>query len=144
MSGESLSIRMSSAQRDAAGGRLGRPGGQMGDVHWSAQKEGDRGGTNGSPAFETPDETPHRRRRIPEPRPSERTRARTAGRYVELHCHSAYSFLDGASQPEELASRAAESDTARSRSPTTTASTARSSSRTRRRSSASGRSPAPR
>src|SRR5204863_2221783 len=29
-------------------------------------------------------------------------------RYVELHCHSAYSFLDGASHPEELASRAAE------------------------------------
>ena len=27
---------------------------------------------------------------------------------VELHCHSAYSFLDGASQPEELAARAAE------------------------------------
>jgi error-prone DNA polymerase len=29
-------------------------------------------------------------------------------RYVELHCHSAYSFLDGASLPEELAARAAE------------------------------------
>ncbi|MGH3133795.1 MAG: PHP domain-containing protein, partial [Gaiellaceae bacterium] len=28
--------------------------------------------------------------------------------YVELHCHSAYSFLDGASQPEELAARASE------------------------------------
>ena len=28
--------------------------------------------------------------------------------YVELHAHSAYSFLDGASLPEELASRAAE------------------------------------
>jgi error-prone DNA polymerase len=28
--------------------------------------------------------------------------------YVELHCHSAYSFLDGASHPEELAARAAE------------------------------------
>jgi error-prone DNA polymerase len=28
--------------------------------------------------------------------------------YVELHCHSAYSFLDGASLPEELADRAAE------------------------------------
>jgi error-prone DNA polymerase len=28
--------------------------------------------------------------------------------YVELHCHSAYSFLDGASQPEELATRAVE------------------------------------
>ena len=31
-----------------------------------------------------------------------------ASEYVELHCHSAYSFLDGASQPEELAVRAAE------------------------------------
>src|SRR5688500_3877211 len=28
--------------------------------------------------------------------------------YVELHCHSAYSFLDGASLPEELALRAVE------------------------------------
>ena len=28
--------------------------------------------------------------------------------YVELHAHSAYSFLDGASRPEELAVRAAE------------------------------------
>jgi len=28
--------------------------------------------------------------------------------YVELHAHSAYSFLDGASQTEELAARAAE------------------------------------
>jgi error-prone DNA polymerase len=28
--------------------------------------------------------------------------------YIELHCHSAYSFLDGASHPEELAARAAE------------------------------------
>ncbi len=29
-------------------------------------------------------------------------------RYVELHCHSAFSLLDGASMPEELARRAAE------------------------------------
>ncbi|WP_420448787.1 PHP domain-containing protein [Candidatus Palauibacter sp.] len=28
--------------------------------------------------------------------------------YVELHAHSAYSFLDGASRPEELAARALE------------------------------------
>ena len=28
--------------------------------------------------------------------------------YVELHCHSSYSFLDGASLPEELAARAVE------------------------------------
>ncbi len=32
----------------------------------------------------------------------------TEGGYVELHAHSAYSFLDGASLPEELAARAAE------------------------------------
>jgi error-prone DNA polymerase len=32
----------------------------------------------------------------------------TAGGYVELHCHSAFSFLDGASHPEELVARAAE------------------------------------
>jgi error-prone DNA polymerase len=31
-----------------------------------------------------------------------------AGVYTELHAHSCYSFLDGASQPEELAVRAAE------------------------------------
>ncbi|HUB74094.1 MAG TPA: PHP domain-containing protein, partial [Solirubrobacteraceae bacterium] len=28
--------------------------------------------------------------------------------YIELHCHSAYSFLDGASLPHELAQRAGE------------------------------------
>src|SRR5438874_3739236 len=28
--------------------------------------------------------------------------------YIELHCHSAYSFLDGASLPDELAFRASE------------------------------------
>src|ERR1051325_10830696 len=32
----------------------------------------------------------------------------TQAPYVELHAHSAYSFLDGASLPEELAARAAE------------------------------------
>ena len=34
--------------------------------------------------------------------------ASRAAPYVELHAHSAYSFLDGASLPEELAARAAE------------------------------------
>ena len=34
--------------------------------------------------------------------------ARRDAPYVELHAHSAYSFLDGASLPEELAARAAE------------------------------------
>src|SRR5438093_13738773 len=53
-------------------------------------------------------ETPHRQRRTPEPRPGGRARTRIGAGYVELHAHSAYSFLDGASQPEELAARAAE------------------------------------
>ncbi|MFN2472118.1 MAG: DNA polymerase III subunit alpha [Gaiellaceae bacterium] len=37
-----------------------------------------------------------------------RSRPDFRGQYVELHAHSAYSFLDGASRPEELAARAAE------------------------------------
>src|SRR6187397_1568059 len=39
---------------------------------------------------------------------SDSPRMRRHARYVELHAHSAYSFLDGASLPEELAARAAE------------------------------------
>ncbi len=41
-------------------------------------------------------------------RPTERSRRARAAPYVELHAHSAYSFLDGASHPEELAAQAAE------------------------------------
>ncbi len=56
---------------------------------------------------EPPIETPHRQRRKPrlQPRPAA---ARKPTGYVELHAHSSYSFLDGASLPEELAARAAE------------------------------------
>src|ERR1700693_3054558 len=35
-----------------------------------------------------------------------RTSVRRAMPYVELHCHSAFSFLDGASLPDELAAAA--------------------------------------
>src|SRR6476661_8684705 len=42
-----------------------------------------------------------------EPRGAPAARAGPAP-YAELHAHSAYSFLDGASLPEELAARAAE------------------------------------
>ena len=44
--------------------------------------------------------------------------------YAELHAHSKYSFLDGASHPEELAEEAARLGLGPSRSPTTTGSTA--------------------
>jgi error-prone DNA polymerase len=41
-------------------------------------------------------------------RPTEHSRRARVAPYVELHAHSAYSFLDGASHPEELAAEAAE------------------------------------
>ncbi|MFL5931353.1 MAG: PHP domain-containing protein, partial [Gaiellaceae bacterium] len=53
-----------------------------------------------------PYEVPHSERRHERP-VGTATTARSAP-YVELHAHSAYSFLDGASHPEELAARAAE------------------------------------
>jgi error-prone DNA polymerase len=56
-------------------------------------------------------DTPHRRRKRERPHANEPTAHRPrAAPYIELHAHSAYSFLDGASQPEELAARAAELD----------------------------------
>src|SRR5213082_3510645 len=51
-------------------------------------------------------EFPHRTRRKERLSPGS-TRLTQVG-YVELHAHSSYSFLDGASLPEELAVRAAE------------------------------------
>lgn len=43
-------------------------------------------------------------------RPPETSRRRSAVPYAELHAHSAYSFLDGASTPEELVEEAARLD----------------------------------
>src|SRR3954468_16459470 len=51
-------------------------------------------------------EFPHRTRKRERPPPG--TPKRPATPYVELHAHSSYSFLDGASLPEELAVAAAE------------------------------------
>jgi error-prone DNA polymerase len=55
---------------------------------------------------ELPPEFPHRTRRKEKLQPGSSRRTRAP--YVELHAHSSYSFLDGASLPEELAVRAAE------------------------------------
>jgi error-prone DNA polymerase len=65
------------------------------------------GGPRGS-RIETPD--PLWRYRRDESVPGTRRAPGTGagGGYVELHAHSSYSFLDGASLPEELAARAAE------------------------------------
>lgn len=57
-------------------------------------------------------EFPHRTRKRAHPEPrlsgSEPQARKRAVPYVELHAHSSYSFLDGASLPEELAVQAAE------------------------------------
>src|SRR6266702_7950261 len=52
-------------------------------------------------------EFPHGTRRNERRDPATHVPRRTSG-YIELHAHSAYSFLDGASLPEELAVQAAE------------------------------------
>ena len=58
------------------------------------------------PGLELQPEFPHRTRKRERLAPS--SPCRTSAPYVELHAHSSYSFLDGASLPEELAVRAAE------------------------------------
>jgi error-prone DNA polymerase len=47
------------------------------------------------------------RKRAPYRPPEHAERPRGAHRYAELHCHSNFSFLDGASHPEELVEEAA-------------------------------------
>ncbi|MEM9653197.1 MAG: error-prone DNA polymerase [Actinomycetota bacterium] len=46
----------------------------------------------------------------PKYQPTELQRVPSTVPYAELHCHSSFSFLDGASQPEELAEEAARLD----------------------------------
>ncbi len=73
-------------------------------------------------------------RRREHARPSARSRRpREVTPYAELHCHSHFSFLDGASSPAELVEEAVRLGLTRWRSPTTTASTGRRCSPRRRR-----------
>jgi error-prone DNA polymerase len=61
-------------------------------------------------AAEPADDGPRSRRRGRYQPPGERRSVRSSVRYAELHAHSAYSFLDGASTPEELVEEAARLD----------------------------------
>ena len=66
----------------------------------------------GGPAgVEPPEDVPWSRKRgkyqPPDPKTEEARMARTSVAYAELHAHSAYSFLDGASTPEEMVEEAA-------------------------------------
>jgi len=90
-------------------------GGPRGSVHTpTAAADGDLGSTKLGPQSAQTADTPA----PPSPLPSVSSPGRVGARdgrstapaasYVELHAHSAYSFLDGASLPEELAARAAQ------------------------------------
>ncbi|QSB16283.1 error-prone DNA polymerase [Natronosporangium hydrolyticum] len=59
------------------------------------------------PGEQAAPESPHRRRRPPY-RASPLLRTADPIEYAELHCHSNFSFLDGASHPEELVAEAAQ------------------------------------
>jgi error-prone DNA polymerase len=62
---------------------------------------------NASPAANGGDSPAWSRRRQPYEAPATPTRGVSTTRYAELHCHSNFSFLDGASHPEELVEEAA-------------------------------------
>lgn len=55
----------------------------------------------GVPAFDADGDVPRSRKRGAY-QPPGRERVGSSVAYAELHAHSAYSFLDGASTPEEL------------------------------------------
>ncbi|MFT4009969.1 MAG: error-prone DNA polymerase [Nocardioidaceae bacterium] len=63
---------------------------------------------SGEPApGSSPDEGPGSRKRKPyQPKPEVRPPAGPTTAYAELHCHSYFSFLDGASSPQELVEEA--------------------------------------
>ncbi len=75
-----------------AGGRSGRCGGATSSWCWTTAASPSSTRTAASPGAGTPSATLGCDDRD----------------YAELHCHSAFSFLDGASHPEELADRAVE------------------------------------
>lgn len=62
------------------------------------------------PAFEAGGDVPTSRKRGAYQPPDDNRRIRSSVAYAELHAHSAYSFLDGASTPEELVEEAARLD----------------------------------
>ena len=73
----------------------------------SQQQRGKDGRAPGSPSWNAGGDGPAWSRTRQPFEPSVRGRSAAAVPYAELHCHSVFSFLDGASHPEELAEEAA-------------------------------------
>ncbi|WP_040494523.1 PHP domain-containing protein, partial [Ilumatobacter nonamiensis] len=87
-----LESALSDRGRTPQAPRTGRDGRAPGSPSWNAGGDGPAWSRKRQP-FEAPP--------VSEPRPSGITVP-----YAELHCHSNFSFLDGASHPEELATEA--------------------------------------
>lgn len=87
----------------ALSGRRGRDGRPAGSPSWNAGGDGPAWSRKRQP-FEAPE---HLAAADSPSDGSTGTRRRTGPRYAELHCHSNFSFLDGASHPEELVTEAA-------------------------------------
>ncbi len=79
-------------------GRRGRDGRAPGSPSWNAGGDGPAWSRKRQP-FEAPDDLAGE-----SPQASQQAHRKP---YAELHCHSSFSFLDGASHPEELATEAA-------------------------------------
>ena len=77
---------------------------QLGD---GGPRHGDGRPRNAPPTADGGDSPAWSRRRLPYQPPAAAPATATATPYAELHCHSNFSFLDGASHPEELAEEAA-------------------------------------
>ena len=77
---------------------------QLGD---GGPRHGDGRPRNAPPTADGGDSPAWSRRRLPYQPPAATPTTATATLYAELHCHSNFSFLDGASHPEELAEEAA-------------------------------------
>ncbi|MEM9039802.1 MAG: error-prone DNA polymerase [Actinomycetota bacterium] len=86
--------------------RPGRDGRAPGSLSWNAGGDSPAWGRKRQP-FEPPPDLENRSRRDEEGLRGPGTQIGTAVPYAELHCHSNFSFLDGASHPEELAVEAA-------------------------------------
>src|SRR5882762_4163672 len=77
------------------------------DLARSLAGEAPPGDHGDSPAWGRHREGYRRPEDLPAPRGTDDAGARVRVPYAELHCHSNFSFLDGASHPEELAEQAA-------------------------------------
>src|SRR5271156_7051230 len=93
--------------------RLGRVGFSNGPPGWAEMERvlSGKPRRSGTPSVWGPaDDVPLSRKRVSYQPPDDNRTVRSSVPYAELHTHSAFSFLDGASTPEELVEEAVRLD----------------------------------